>query len=156
MSRPHPTVRDRDRHHRGRLAAVALAVACATVFLAASCSSTTTDTAPPNGNGGPGGPGGTDGTVVAQGSTADAGTAAGWPGYRHDLANTGASPAETIINRGNVAKLTKSWSKSGVVGVSGTPAVADGVAYFGDWQGTMWAVKADTGDEVWHTSFGAG
>lgn len=91
-----------------------------------------------------------------QGSRADAGTAPGWPMYRHDYANTGFVPSEKKITAGNVGKLAKSWSKDGVTGVTGTPAVADGIAYFGDWKGTLWAVKADTGEDVWSTPIPGG
>src|SRR5689334_2402691 len=93
----------------------------------------------------------TTGTTAVRGSTADSGTTPGWPMYRHDLANTGAAPAGTGFTPANVANLTKSWSKDGLTGVAGTPAVADGIAYFGDWKATVWAVRADTGEAVWST-----
>lgn len=90
-------------------------------------------------------------TAPPKGSFADSGTAKEWPMYGHDLANTRLNPAETKINVGNVAKLTKNWSTTGVTGVTGTPAVADGIVYYGDWKGTLWAVKAAGGEVVWNT-----
>ena len=33
--------------------------------------------------------------------------------------------------------------------VSGTPAVADGAVYFGDFGGTLWKLDADTGAVLW-------
>ncbi|MFN8035436.1 MAG: PQQ-binding-like beta-propeller repeat protein [Acidimicrobiia bacterium] len=74
--------------------------------------------------------------------------------YRHDLANTGFVPTARTITAANVDKLAKVWSKDGVTGVTGTPAVVDGVVYFGDWKGSMSAVEADTGATIWTTPLG--
>jgi polyvinyl alcohol dehydrogenase (cytochrome) len=74
--------------------------------------------------------------------------------YGHDLSNTRLNARERRINRRTVARLTQKWSKNGLVGVSGTPTVSGGVAYFGDWTGTVWAVKAETGQEMWTTKIG--
>jgi polyvinyl alcohol dehydrogenase (cytochrome) len=79
-----------------------------------------------------------------------------WSVYGHDLANTRLNPNEKSVNRKSVARLTQSWSKDGLTGVSGTPTVARGVAYFGDWQGTVWAVEAKTGKDIWSTKIGSG
>jgi polyvinyl alcohol dehydrogenase (cytochrome) len=129
-----------------------LAIPLLAAMALVSCSGTS-----PNASG-PSGPAGTDavpGTTVLKGSHADSGTDAGWPGYRHDFANTG-SANDTKVNAGNVAKLAKVWATSGVTGVSGTPAVVDGVVYYGDWTGKMNAVKADTGDSIWSTPMEGG
>jgi polyvinyl alcohol dehydrogenase (cytochrome) len=123
--------------------AVVLVVLVVLVTLAGACSSTAVE-------------GGATGTTVPRGSTADSGTDPGWPVYRHDLANSGLAPNETHINAANVAGLTKVWSKDAGVGVTGTPAVVDGVIYFGDWQGVVWAINADTGAEIWHTPLDSG
>jgi polyvinyl alcohol dehydrogenase (cytochrome) len=77
-----------------------------------------------------------------------------WVVYGHDLSNTRLNAHERRINRRTVARLTESWTKNGLVGVSGTPTVNGHVAYFGDWKGTIWAVEAKTGQEVWHTQIG--
>jgi polyvinyl alcohol dehydrogenase (cytochrome) len=87
---------------------------------------------------------------AAAGSHADS-PGAEWSVYGHDPSNTRTNASGTTITAANVATLTKSWEKDGLVGVSGTPAVVAGVAYFGDWNGTAWAVRADTGEELWHT-----
>ena len=89
-------------------------------------------------------------TVRSKGSTADSGGKE-WPTYGHDLSNTRTNVSETRVNATTAPKLTKSWENDGLVGVSGTPAIAAGVVYFGDWKGTMRAVKVDTGEEVWKT-----
>ena len=77
-----------------------------------------------------------------------------WAVYGHDLSNTRLNAREKRINRRTVARLTATWTKNGLVGVSGTPTVSGRVAYFGDWKGTIWAVEARTGQEVWHTQIG--
>jgi polyvinyl alcohol dehydrogenase (cytochrome) len=77
-----------------------------------------------------------------------------WPVYGHDLANTRLAVRERRITRRSVARLTPSWTKNGLVGVSGTPIVSGHVALFGDWKGTIRALEAATGEEIWHTQIG--
>ena len=74
--------------------------------------------------------------------------------YGHDFANTRTNTSETKVNVDTVAELSKSWEIDGLVGVTGTPTVSDGVAYFGDWKGAIWAVEADTGEQVWTSQIG--
>jgi polyvinyl alcohol dehydrogenase (cytochrome) len=97
----------------------------------------------------------TTGTTAATrpGSFVDAG-GPDWSVYGHDDANTRLNPSEKKITRTTVAQLTESWSKDGLVGVSGTPVVSNDVAYFGDWKGNVWAVNAGTGTEIWSTQIG--
>jgi polyvinyl alcohol dehydrogenase (cytochrome) len=74
--------------------------------------------------------------------------------YGHDASNSRRSPDESAISRSTVAALTEAWSVSGLVGVTGTPVVYGGTAYFDDWTGTVHAVRASTGKEVWSTALG--
>jgi polyvinyl alcohol dehydrogenase (cytochrome) len=97
-------------------------------------------------------PGSTD-TTTPKGSTADA-TGTQWPVYGHDFAQTRTNLAETAITRDNVADLAMTWEIPDLVGVTGTPTVADGIAHFCDWKGQVWAVRADTGEKVWTTMIG--
>src|SRR5215216_5008815 len=90
-------------------------------------------------------------TTTVRGSVADSGSAPGWRAYGHDYANTRRNPNETRITAATVSNLRRAWSKDGLTGVVGTPAVVDGVAYFGDRKGTVWAVRAATGEAVWDT-----
>jgi polyvinyl alcohol dehydrogenase (cytochrome) len=78
-----------------------------------------------------------------------------WTVYGHDLLNTRLNKREKQVNRRTAAQLTERWSKNGLVGVTGTPIVSRGVAYFGDWTGTVWAVDAATGAEIWTAETGA-
>jgi polyvinyl alcohol dehydrogenase (cytochrome) len=95
-------------------------------------------------------------TTAARGSHADSGNDAAWTTYRHDDANTGYAPRERSITPDNVSSLHVSWSRGGLTGVTGTPAVVNGVVYFGDWKGNMWAVSASSGATRWHTPLPGG
>ena len=77
-----------------------------------------------------------------------------WPMYGHDFAQTRTNVTETGITRDNVDRLAKVWEIPDVIGVTGTPTVVDGVAYFADWKGAVWAVRADTGEKVWTSQIG--
>jgi polyvinyl alcohol dehydrogenase (cytochrome) len=92
-------------------------------------------------------------TTLARGSSADS-SAAGWTVYGHDLANTRRNVDETRITAASVGRLKKSWSIDGLVGVTGTPTVSDGVAYFDDWTGAVRAVHAATGKPIWTSKIG--
>ncbi len=53
-----------------------------------------------------------------------------------------------------MARLKKQWSIDKLVGVTGTPLVSKGVAYFDDWNGTVHAVDATSGKRVWTSAVG--
>jgi polyvinyl alcohol dehydrogenase (cytochrome) len=103
------------------------------------------------------------GLLGCSGETKEAGQAVeiedSWVSYGHDGKNTRFNPDESVLNRKNVKKLVKKWdsAEKGVTpyGVTGTPAVVDGVVYFGDWGGKLHAVKAETGKSVWSTQLAA-
>src|SRR4249919_1658215 len=116
-----------------RLVVVGIVLCCATVTMAASAS----------------------GAVSAPGAAVEP-DGPEWTLYGHDFRNTRLNADETKVSRKSVARLTAKWSKDGLIGVSGTPVVAGGQAYFGDWTGTMWAVDAKTGKDIWSTKIGSG
>ena len=101
-----------------------------------------------------GAPGSNASSASTRGSHADS-TGSEWVTYMHDPSNTRTN-TDTSITAANVGTLATTWSVAGLVGVSGTPAVVGGVAYFGDWQGSARAVRADTGAELWHTALPGG
>jgi polyvinyl alcohol dehydrogenase (cytochrome) len=83
---------------------------------------------------------------------ADGGPPAGadsWPMFGHDYANTRAS-SDTSIGHEQVMNLRVAQRVTGA-GVSSTPAIVDGVAYFSDYAGYLKAVDAQTGAQVWAT-----
>jgi polyvinyl alcohol dehydrogenase (cytochrome) len=91
---------------------------------------------------------------IAQAPSADSGAGDGWPVYGHDLANSRLNPREHAVDATSVARLRKIWSIDGLVGVTGTPAVVSGVAYFDDWAGAVHAVDAATGKPRWTAKIG--
>jgi polyvinyl alcohol dehydrogenase (cytochrome) len=126
--------RVRPRAGRGSRAALGVAVLCAVVATVAACSGDD----PEAGSGGAG-----------AGADAAAGTGADdWPRVGFDLANTRAAPDESI-GVGDAADLTPAWQLGGVKGVTGTPVVADGTVYVGDWTSHVRALDAATGEERW-------
>jgi polyvinyl alcohol dehydrogenase (cytochrome) len=80
--------------------------------------------------------------------------ASGWTQFGHDLANSRWSPDEVTITPETAAELTQAWAVEGIVGVTSSPTVVDGVAYFGDWTGAVHALDVATGDRVWRVELG--
>ena len=72
-----------------------------------------------------------------------------WATYGFDESNSRHNRAETRISPDNVSCLEILWRIDDLGGVSGTPVVVDGVVYFGDWNGWLHAVEAETGTVVW-------
>jgi polyvinyl alcohol dehydrogenase (cytochrome) len=74
-----------------------------------------------------------------------------WPIYGHDEMNTRTNPVEDRISTASVAAgLRRAWELPGP-GVTSTPTVAEGVVYFGAWDGFVYAVRAEDGGAVWST-----
>ncbi|MGB5810533.1 MAG: PQQ-binding-like beta-propeller repeat protein [Polyangiales bacterium] len=76
-----------------------------------------------------------------------------WPTFGHDLQHTRSNPTENTIGVDNVADLELVWEHRGVE-VSSTPSIVDGVVYFADWSGLLYARKAIDGSEVWTSDNG--
>ena len=87
--------------------------------------------------------------------SSDATGSADWPSFGHDTDNTRYASQEKDISRENVSTLVRKWMWDGA-GVTSTPAVVDGVVYFGDWNGTLHAADAKDGTEVWSVSLQSG
>jgi polyvinyl alcohol dehydrogenase (cytochrome) len=71
-----------------------------------------------------------------------------WPSYGLDYANSVHNRAESVLSPHNVSDLVEVW-RAETGGVTGTPTVVDGVAYFADWEGFVYAIAADDGSVVW-------
>ena len=94
-------------------------------------------------------------SLVALGLLVFAGSAAaadGWTTYGRDPANTRTQPNEHDIGTDNVGRLAVKWVATTTGDVSGTPAVAGGAVYFGDFGGTVWKLDAATGAVIWSHS----
>jgi outer membrane protein assembly factor BamB len=97
-----------------------------------------------------------DGTA-AGGAVSVAGSgpaSASWPTFLHDAARSGANLAESTIGPTNASRLTTLWSFATTGGVTDSAAVVNGTAYFGAWDGNLYAVNAGTGQLDWKTSLG--
>jgi polyvinyl alcohol dehydrogenase (cytochrome) len=79
-----------------------------------------------------------------------------WPLYGFDLSGTRWNASESEVDPASVASLTPSWTQNGLIGVTGTPVVASGIAYFGDWKGQVHAVQTATGRPLWTTTLSGG
>ena len=62
--------------------------------------------------------------------------------------NWHSQPLESTLSTSNVANLTMKWNTTGA-DVSATPSVSDGMVYFPDWGGKLYAVNASTGAVLW-------
>jgi polyvinyl alcohol dehydrogenase (cytochrome) len=77
-----------------------------------------------------------------------------WITIGHDAANSRSQPDEHRIGPHNVSQLLPKWVATTTGDVSGTPAVADGAVYFGDFGGTLWKLDADSGRVIWSVNVG--
>jgi len=75
-----------------------------------------------------------------------------WPQFGQNNSNTSGNHLETAISPTTVANLKVKWKFTTKGDVSARPAVVDGVVYFPDWGGHLWAVNASTGKAVWEKS----
>ncbi|MCU1299791.1 MAG: PQQ-like domain [Candidatus Sulfotelmatobacter sp.] len=72
-----------------------------------------------------------------------------WGSSGQNNHNTRSAAAEHTINAGNVGNLKTAWIFTTAGDVSATATVVNGVAYFPDWGGKLWAVDTKTGKAVW-------
>lgn len=75
-----------------------------------------------------------------------------WPMFGQNTANT-ATTTQTDISTRNVNRLQPKWTFTTGGDVSARAAVVEGVAYFPDWGGNLWAVDADSGRLIWGHQF---
>ena len=72
-----------------------------------------------------------------------------WGAHGFDGGNGSFNPYESSINTHNVGKLAPKWIFTTGGDVSARAAVVQGVAYFPDWGGNLWAVDANRGTKIW-------
>lgn len=77
-----------------------------------------------------------------------------WPKFHYDLASTGFNPRETILSPSTVGDLSVKWAYGTGAAIGATPAIVAGVVYSADLDGTVFAVDAATGAEVWRQRTG--
>src|SRR5262245_13315701 len=74
---------------------------------------------------------------------------ADWSTGGHDLGSRRWNAATQAPDARHVKRLRVAWRVDRLVGVSGTPAVVDGVVYVGGWDGHVRALDASTGKQRW-------
>lgn len=75
-----------------------------------------------------------------------------WPGFGYDDANSLHVVDGGGIDLDTAADLVTAWEFPTEGGVTATPAVVDGVVYFGDWSGVLHAVRLNDGTGIWETT----
>ncbi len=79
------------------------------------------------------------------------GPSAQWPMFLHDLQRTGGNLNESTIASSNASLLAPIWTYNTTGGVSGSIVVVNGTAYFGAWDGDLYAVNVYNGSLEWKT-----
>jgi polyvinyl alcohol dehydrogenase (cytochrome) len=87
--------------------------------------------------------------ALALGSQALADGGATWSTIGRDAANSRNQGNEHAISNQNASQLALKWIATTTGDVSGTPVVAGGAVYFGDFGGTLWKLDANTGAVLW-------
>ncbi len=72
-----------------------------------------------------------------------------WPFFGQNEANTANNHSDDDLGARNVGKLKVLWKFTTGGDVSARASVVDGVAYFPDWGGNLWAVNAHNGKKIW-------
>jgi polyvinyl alcohol dehydrogenase (cytochrome) len=79
---------------------------------------------------------------------------ANWWTFGHDLSSQRANGFESALGPDEVADMEVAWQLDDVLAVTATPAVVDGIVYVPDWTGTVRALDAATGEEIWTADIG--
>jgi hypothetical protein len=64
-------------------------------------------------------------------------SAGDWPAHGLDHANSVHNHPKSVLSPDKLSELTEAWRLDGIGGVTGTPAVVNGVVYCGDWHGVV-------------------
>jgi polyvinyl alcohol dehydrogenase (cytochrome) len=72
-----------------------------------------------------------------------------WPMFGQNASNTAYNSTETAISTKTVGQFTAKWTFTTGGDVSARAAVVNGVVYFPDWAGNLFAVNATSGKLIW-------
>lgn len=72
-----------------------------------------------------------------------------WTQHGFDIHNSSYNFREQQVVASTAARLQTKWVFPVNEAVVSTPAYVDGVVYFGSWEGIVYAVDADSGEEIW-------
>jgi outer membrane protein assembly factor BamB len=74
--------------------------------------------------------------------------------YLHDNARSSYAADQAQLTATNAGTLKLHWTDVGGQGGFSQPVIANGVAYWGDWNGNEHATNASTGVDLWKTNLG--
>jgi outer membrane protein assembly factor BamB len=94
------------------------------------------------------------GTALVIQTTPGASAIGGWPQFRYGNEHTGYNPHETTIGVSNAPSLISKWVFTAGDFVTSSPAVANGVVYFGSHDHKVYALDAATGALLWSYTTG--
>ncbi|HUI01142.1 MAG TPA: PQQ-binding-like beta-propeller repeat protein [Nitrososphaerales archaeon] len=77
-----------------------------------------------------------------------------WTSLTYDNGNSRYQDASTVT-AANAASLEQAWTFQTQFSISSTPTVSDGVVYFADWGGNVYAVNVADGSLDWESNLGA-
>ena len=72
-----------------------------------------------------------------------------WGQFGFETDGTRLNPYENVLSPQTVGGLNLKWSYPSTGGTNSSPAVVDGVAYFGSLNNNVYAIKVDTGTLLW-------
>jgi polyvinyl alcohol dehydrogenase (cytochrome) len=87
--------------------------------------------------------------IYAADSTTTTNSLGPWPAAGRDLSNSRNQPLESQISPANVSSLRAKWTFRTKGDVSATPTVGNDAVYFPDWAGNLYAVRKETGQQIW-------
>src|SRR5205085_11299486 len=77
---------------------------------------------------------------------------ADWPTFMLNNMRTGFNSAETIINPTSAPHLKMHWTRTISATISSEPIVANGMLYWGSWNGYEHASSLSDGHDIWATN----
>ncbi len=77
-----------------------------------------------------------------------------WPMYLQDLSHSSFNRAETQLSPKNIAALQPAWTLDAGSALASAPSLANGVVYFGSWDGNFSAADAKSGSLLWRKFVG--
>lgn len=94
--------------------------------------------------------------MVARGlpQPAAAATTNSWPTYMGNNQRSGYNAAETIINPTSAPNLKLKWTHTAGGAVTTQPTIANGMVYWGSWDGLEHASNPATGKDIWTANLG--
>jgi len=92
-------------------------------------------------------------TVLARQQAAHAATG-DWQTFLFDNTRSGYNRSETIINRTTASHLKLHWTHTIAATISAEPVEANGMVYWGSWDGLEHAARLSNGTDVWTANLG--